>query len=85
LRFKNEEVDEFMKQHKGGERFIRNYLEDPSSKPGSPRIEVNSLKYPYKEFAWLFTDIIGLQSTTFLPNYFIYALHYALHESAIID
>jgi hypothetical protein len=58
MRFKNEEADEFLKQHKGGNRFLSNYLEDPTSNPGTSRIEVTSLKYPYKEFAWLFTHII---------------------------
>jgi hypothetical protein len=51
LQFKNKEADEFLKEHKGGERFLRNHLEDPSKIPVASRIEVTSLKYPYREFA----------------------------------
>ena len=65
--------------------FLRNYMEDPSSNTSASMIEVNSLKYPYKEFSWLFTRIIGLESTSFVPINVIYALHYALHEKIIID
>jgi hypothetical protein len=83
--FKNEEDDEFMKQHKGGNRFLRNYLEDPTSNPKTSRIEVTSLKNLYREFAWLFTHIVGMESTMFISRNVIYSLHYALHEKSIID
>jgi hypothetical protein len=46
--FKNEEVEEFLMQHKGGDRFLSNYLEEPTSNPSASRIEVTSLKYPYR-------------------------------------
>jgi hypothetical protein len=49
--FKGEEANEFMKQHKGGEKFLSNYLVDSGSNPSVSKIEVNSLKYPYKEFS----------------------------------
>jgi hypothetical protein len=60
-------------------------LEDPTCNPGTSRIEVNLLKYPYREFAWLFSRILGLESTMFVTRNVIYAMHYALHEKAIID
>jgi hypothetical protein len=85
MRFKNKKVDEFLKKHKGGNRFLSNYLEDPTSNSSTSRIEVTSLKYPYIEFAWLFTHIIGLESTMFISRNVVYALHYALHEKNIID
>jgi hypothetical protein len=85
MRFKSKEADEFLKQHKGGNKFLSNYLEDPTCNPGTSRIEVNSLKYPYREFAWLFAHIIGLESTMFVSRNFIYAMHCALHEKTIMD
>jgi len=60
MQFKSEEVYEFMKQHKGGNIFLRNCLEDPTFNPGTSKIEANSLEYPYREFAWLFSRILGL-------------------------
>jgi hypothetical protein len=66
LWFKNEEANEFMKQHRGGERFLRNYLVNQGSNPGISRIEVASLKYPYREFACLFACINGPEPTTYI-------------------
>jgi hypothetical protein len=74
-----------LKQHKGGNILLRNYLEDPTCNLGTSRIEVNLLKYPYKEFAWLFSRILGLETTMFVTINVIYAMHYALHEKSIID
>jgi hypothetical protein len=85
IRFKSEEVDEFMKQHKGENILLRNYLEDPTCNPSTYIIEVNLLKYPYKEFDWLFAHILGLESIMFITRNVIYAMHYALHEKNIID
>jgi hypothetical protein len=65
--------------------FLSNYLDNPNSNPKISRIEVTSLKYPYREFVWLFSYIIGLESTAFVPRNIIYDLHYALHEKSIID
>jgi hypothetical protein len=49
------------------------------------KIEVSSLKYPYKEFSWLFSRIIGLESMTSVPKNIIYILHFVVHEDALID
>jgi hypothetical protein len=66
-------------------KFTRNYLEYPTCNPGAFIIEVNSLKFPYREFAWLFARILGLESTMLLSRNVIYAMHYSLHEKSIID
>jgi hypothetical protein len=84
MRFKSEEDDEFMKQHKGWNIPLSNYLEDPTCNPGTSRIKVSSLKYLYKEFSWLFSHIIGLESTMFVTRNVIYVMHYVLHGKAII-
>jgi hypothetical protein len=82
--FKNEETDKFLKQHQGGHRFLINYLVDLDNNLGIFEIEVTLLKYPYKEFAWLFSCIIGIESTISVPINIIYAMNFTLHEKAII-
>jgi hypothetical protein len=85
MQFKGKEAHEFLKQHKGGEELLDKYLADPSNNTSASKIEVSSLKYPYKEFSWLFAHIIGMESMTFVPRNIIYVLHFTLHENAIID
>jgi hypothetical protein len=60
-------------------------LEDPTNNPGTSKIEVTSLKNLYREFAWLFTPIVGMESIVFISRNVIHALHYDLHEKSIID
>jgi len=85
MQFKNKEVDECLKKHRGGDRFLRKYLEDPTSNLDASRIEVTTLKYPFKKFAWLFIHVIGLESTLFISINIIYSMHYSFHEKSIID
>jgi hypothetical protein len=85
VQFKSEEANEFLKQHKGGKNYLSNYLVDPSNNPSVSKIEVSTLKYPYREFSWLFSSIIGLESTSCVPRNIIHVLHFYLHENAIID
>jgi hypothetical protein len=53
MQFKGEEANEFLKQHKGAENFLSNYLVDSSNNLDVSKIEVISLKYPYMEFSWI--------------------------------
>jgi hypothetical protein len=64
MQFKGKEANEFLKQHKGGEIFLSNYLVDPNNNTSASKIEVRSFKHPYREFSWLFSRIIDLESTT---------------------
>jgi hypothetical protein len=84
MQFKGEEANEFLKEHKGGEELFKKCLDDPRTNTNVTKIEVSSLKYPYKEFAWLFARKIGLESTTFVLKYIIYILHFIVHEDALI-
>jgi hypothetical protein len=47
MQFKNEESDEFLKEHRGGENLLKNYLSNPRVDSNSAHIEVSSSKYPY--------------------------------------
>jgi hypothetical protein len=68
MQFKNEEANEFLKEHRGGAELLEKYLANPRANTNSSQIEVSSLKYPYKEFTWLFSHIIGLESMTSVPK-----------------
>jgi hypothetical protein len=85
MRFKREEAHEFLKYQKGVNRLLRNYLEDLTCNPGTSRIEVNLIRYPFREFSWLFTCILSLETTMSVTRNVIYAIHYALHEKTIIN
>ena len=84
MRFKSEEVDEFLKQNKGGNKLLSNYLEYPTYNLGTSRIKVNLLKYPYRDFSCRFSRILGLESTMFVTRNVVYGMNYALHEKYII-
>jgi hypothetical protein len=43
------------------------------------------LKYPYEEFVGIFSRTIGTESTTFVPKYILYILHYVVHEYSMIE
>jgi hypothetical protein len=85
MQFKSEEVIEFIKEHIGGGELLEKYLDDPRTNTNVVKIEVSSLKYPYKEFTWLFACIIRLESTASMPKNVVYILHFVVHEDALID
>jgi hypothetical protein len=45
--FKNEEVNDFLKEHQGGAELLKNYLTNLRIDNNSAQVEVSSLKYPY--------------------------------------
>jgi len=47
------------------------------------RIQVNSLKDPYREIAWLFTRVTSQDSTTTVPRLALYILYFTVHEDVI--
>jgi hypothetical protein len=51
----------------------------------SGQIEVCSLKYSYKEFAWFFARINGQYSMTIVPRYVFYVLQHFVHEDVVFD
>jgi hypothetical protein len=85
MQFKIEEANGFLKENRGGEELLKKYLVDPKSNTNATKIEVSSLKYPYKEFSWLFSHIIGLESMAFVQKNIVYVLHFIVHEDALID
>jgi hypothetical protein len=66
----------FLDAHDGGANLLKIFLTKPLNDPrGSSHIEVCSLKYPYKEFAWLFARIVGKDSMLlFQSMFFIFCI-----------
>ena len=84
LIFKNAEADDFLKSHSGGMELLESFLMSPTSDTNTTQVEVCSLKYPYKEFTWLFSRIIGQESMNSLPKYIVYIFYHSIHENAVI-
>jgi hypothetical protein len=73
--------------------FLRNTEEEKSSSRNiwptqelipMSKIEVSSLKYPYKEFSWFFPyNWIGIHDLC--AKNIVYILHFVVHEDALID
>jgi hypothetical protein len=64
ITFKGDEARSFLKEKNNGLELLQEYLEDPSTMPEDiSRIQVSSLKNPYREVAWIFTRITGQEST----------------------
>jgi hypothetical protein len=76
MQFKGEEASEFFKEYKGGQELLEKYLANPKDNTNVANIEVSSLKYPYKEFVWLFSHIVSLESMASMPKNIIYILHF---------
>ena len=49
------------------------------------RLQVSSLKDPYREIAWLFTRVSVQYSTTTIPRLTLYILHFTVHENVVFD
>jgi hypothetical protein len=68
LVYKGEEARNFLKRKNNGIKLLQEYLHDPASMPKDiSRIQVSSLKNPYKEISWLFTRIVGQYSMETIP------------------
>jgi hypothetical protein len=58
LTFKNSEYDEFLEANNEGMELLERFLTSLTSDANATQVEVCSLRYPYKDFAWLFTRLI---------------------------
>jgi hypothetical protein len=86
ITFKGDEARNFLKEKNNGLELLQEYLEDPTTMPEDiSRIQVSSLKNPYRELAWIFTRITGQESTTTIPRLALYILYFTIHEEAIFD
>jgi hypothetical protein len=62
--YKGEEAINFLKTKNNVLELLPEYLHDPTTMPGDiSRIQMRSLKDLYKENFWLFTRIVGQDSS----------------------
>jgi hypothetical protein len=65
MTFKSSEAYVFLKANHGGKKILDSFLMKSSDySENSTQLEVCSLKYPYKEFAWLISRIMGQETMT---------------------
>jgi hypothetical protein len=63
--FKGENCREFLKKHDNELDLLPKFLENPVTAPGDmTRLQVSAFKNPFRKIAWLFTRIMGQESTT---------------------
>jgi hypothetical protein len=84
LTFKGEDCREFLKKYNNGLDLLPEYLENPASVPTDiTRIQVESLKNPYREIAWLFTRVTGQENIASISQMILYILYFTVQEHAI--
>jgi hypothetical protein len=86
ITLKGEEARQFLKERNYGLELLQEYLEDIGTMSKDLlNIQVNSLKNPYKEIAWIFTKVTGQESIATIPRLSLYILYFIVHEKAIFD
>jgi hypothetical protein len=84
LTFRGEDCKEFLKKHDNGLDLLPEFLEDPMTVPEDiTRLQVSSFRNPFREIAWLFTRIMGQESTTSISHMILYILYFTVKEHAI--
>jgi hypothetical protein len=77
LTFKGEDSIDFLKKHDNGLYLLPEFLENPAVVPKYiTKIQVDSFKNPFREITWLFTRLIGQESTTTISHMILYILYF---------
>jgi hypothetical protein len=85
ITFKGDEAKSFLKERNNGLELLQEYLEDPTMMPEDlSNIQVSLLKNPYREITWIFTRVVGQESTTTIPRLALYILHFTVHEKKFL-
>jgi hypothetical protein len=86
LTFKGEDCRDFLKKHNNGLNLLPEYLENSVSiLVDITRIQVDSLKNPYQEIAWLFTRITGQENIASISRMVLCVLYFTVQEKIIFD
>jgi hypothetical protein len=79
LTFKGEDYRDLLKRHNNGLDLLPEYLENPMSIPKYiTRIQVDPLKNPLWEIAWLFTRLTGQERTATISRMILYILYFTV-------
>ena len=84
--YKGEDTKNFLTGENNGIELLQEYLQDLSSIPEDiSKIQVISLKDPYKNIAWLFTRVVRQDFTGTIPQFALYIFHFKVHENEIFN
>ena len=71
----------FLRKHNNGLDLLPEFLEDPMAVPEDiTSLQVCSFRNPFREIAWLFTRIMGQESTTTISHMVIYIFYFIVKE-----
>jgi hypothetical protein len=84
LTYKGVDAINFLRGENNGIELLQEYIQDTTTiSKDLSRIQVISLKYPYREIAWLFTRVTGQDSIITIPRLALYILYFTVDEDAI--
>jgi hypothetical protein len=84
LTFKVEYSKKFLRNHNKGLDLLLKLLENPMvAHEDITSFQVSSFRNPYREIAWLFTRIIGHDSTSIVSQMALYILYFTIKEQTI--
>jgi hypothetical protein len=86
LTFKGEDFIYFLKKLDNVLDLLPEYLENPTIVlEDITRIQVDLFKNPFREIAWLFTRMTGLENNSTISHMILYILYFAFKEKSIFD
>jgi hypothetical protein len=81
LTFKGEDCSEFLKKRDNGLEILPEFLKKTVVVPKDiTRLQVISFKNPFWEIAWIFTRIIGQETTSNISRMILYILYFTVKE-----
>jgi hypothetical protein len=82
--FIGEDSKKFLRKNNNDLDLLPEFLEDPMEVPEDiTNLQVSSLRNPFREIAWLFTRIIGQESTKTISRMVLYIFYFTVKEQAI--
>jgi hypothetical protein len=81
LTFKGEDCRELLKNNDNGLDLLMEFLKNPMTIPKDiTRLEVSSFKNSFWEIAWIFTRMLGQETTTNIFCMILYILYFTVKE-----
>jgi hypothetical protein len=80
------DADAFLASQAGGSNVLRDFLLPSANIPTDlSTIDITLLQEPYRDFSWLFSHVVGRESTSHIPRSALYALYFSFHKDAMFD
>jgi hypothetical protein len=86
LTYKRKYAINFLRGKNNGNELLQEYLQDPTTiSEDLFRIQVSSLKHPYRGINWLFTRVTGHDYMTTIPQLALYILYFTVPENDVFN